>query len=154
MCCDKWWGFHQPNPAYITWGLVWDPQKLGGQSQHGIFDDSSFKFLDKETDVELEISKLISEQHKAKWPEIPSFDEIDQEISKLIQEFWEEERRQKYSDKPSISSCASPLMSYLSEVSDKELALANREIKLGCPDTEKCIDKQDFSIAKSWINII
>ena len=42
--------------------------------------DSSFRFLDKETNIELEISKLISEQEKNKWVEIPSYDEIDEEI--------------------------------------------------------------------------
>ena len=107
------------------------------------FIDSTFKFLDKEKDIELEILKLISEQDRAKWPEIPSYDEIDQEISKLIQEFQEEERKQKDLGKPSISSCASPLMSFLSDVNDKELASASRDIKLGCPDIEKCIDKKD-----------
>ena len=106
------------------------------------FIDSTFKFLDKETDVELEISKLISEQDRAKWPEIQSFDEVDHEISKLIQEFQEEERKQQHSGKPSISSCASPLMSFLSEVSDKELALASADIKLGCPDIENVLIKK------------
>ena len=55
--------------------------------------DSTFRFVDKETDIELEISKLISEQEKNKWTEIPNYDEIDQEISKLIQDFEEEERQ-------------------------------------------------------------
>ena len=55
--------------------------------------DSTFRFLDKERDVELEISKSISDQERNKWPEIPNYDEIDQEISKLIQEFKEEERQ-------------------------------------------------------------
>ena len=47
--------------------------------------DSTFRFVDKETDIELEISKLILEQEKNKWAEIPNYDEIDEEISKLIQ---------------------------------------------------------------------
>ena len=55
--------------------------------------DSTFRFLDKETDVELEISKLILEQERNKWTEIPNYDEIDQEISKLIQGFKEEKRQ-------------------------------------------------------------
>ena len=84
---------------------------------------------------------MISEQDKAKWPEIPSFDDIDQEISKLIQQFHKEERRQKHSGKPSISPCAL----FSSEVSDKELALASRDIKLGCPDIEKSINKEDLN---------
>ena len=42
---------------------------------------SSFRFLDKETDIELEISKLISEQEKNKTVEIPNYDEVDEEIA-------------------------------------------------------------------------
>ena len=56
------------------------------------FLDSTFRFVDKETDIELEISKLLSEQGKNKWTEIPNYDEIDEEIFKLIQSFEEEER--------------------------------------------------------------
>ena len=133
------------NPVNITWGLIWDPQNLEDSHNMESFIDSTFKCLDNETDIELEISKLILEQDRVKWPEIPRFDEIDQEISKLIQEFQEEERKQNESGKPSISSCASPLMSFLSEVSDKDLASASRDIKLGCPDIEKCIDKEDLN---------
>ena len=55
--------------------------------------DSSFRFLDKETDIELEISKLISEQEKNKSVEIPNYDEINEEIARLIQSFEEEENR-------------------------------------------------------------
>ena len=73
--------------------------------------DSTFRFLDEETDIELEISKLILEQERNKSPENPNYDEIDQEISKLTQEFEEEERQQKEPGKPSIVPCASPLMS-------------------------------------------
>ena len=69
-----------------------------------------FRFFNKETDVELEISKLISEQERNKWTEIPNYDEIDQEISKLIQGFEKEERQQKEHGKPSPVSCASPLI--------------------------------------------
>ena len=57
--------------------------------------DYTFRFVDKETDIELEFSKLISEQEKNKWTEIPNYDEIDEEISKLIQSFEEEERQRK-----------------------------------------------------------
>ena len=63
--------------------------------------DSTFRFVDNETDIELEISKLISEQEKSKWTEIPNYDEIDEEISKLIQGFEEEERQKKEQGKPS-----------------------------------------------------
>ena len=85
--------FHQPNPVNITWGLIWDPQYLEDSHNVEPFLDSMFRFLDKETDIELEISKLISEQKRNKWTEIPNYDEIDQEISKLIQDFEEEERQ-------------------------------------------------------------
>ena len=143
--CDKLVGVSLTQPGEYNMGAHLGSSKSFAEDSHNMesFVDSSFKFLDKERDVELEISKLILEQDKAKWPEIPSFDEIDQEISKLIQQFQEEERKQMHSGKPSISSCASPLMSFLSEVSDKELASASRDIKLGCPDIEKCIDKED-----------
>ena len=105
--------------------------------------DSSFRFLDKETDIELEISKLILEQEKNKWAEIPSYDEIDEEISKLIQSFEEEERQRKEQGKPSLVSCASPLMSFLLEESEEELsAISNR---LGCPDVENIIDNTDLN---------
>ena len=103
--------------------------------------NSTFRFLDKERDIELEISKLISKQERNKWPEIPNYDEIDQEISKLIQDFEEEERQQKEPGKPSIVSCASPLMSFLSEGSEKELSAASTDLRLGCPNVEKCIDR-------------
>ena len=55
--------------------------------------NSTFRFLDKERDIELEISKLISEQERNKWTEIPNYDKIDHEISKLIHDFEEEERQ-------------------------------------------------------------
>ena len=73
---------------------------------------------------------MISEQEKNKWTEIPNYDEIDEEISKLIQSFEEEERQGKEQGKPSLVSCASPLMSFLLEESEEELlAVSNR---LGC----------------------
>ena len=56
--------------------------------------DSAFRFVDSKTDIELEYSKLISEQEKNKWTEIPTYDEVDEEVSKLIQSFEEEEERQ------------------------------------------------------------
>ena len=52
--------------------------------------DSSFRFLDKETNIELEILKLISEQeNNKKGLEILNYDEVDEEISRLIQSFEE-----------------------------------------------------------------
>ena len=55
--------------------------------------DSTFQFLVKEIDIELKNLKFISEQEKNKLTEIPNYDEIDEEISKLIQSFEEEERQ-------------------------------------------------------------
>ena len=54
------------------------------------FLDSSFRFLDKETDIELEISKLISEQEK-----IPNYDEVDEKIARIIQCFEEEDKQRR-----------------------------------------------------------
>ena len=99
------------------------------------FIESTFKFLDQGTDIEIEISKLISEQ------ETVNYDKVDNEISKLIQTFKEEEGEQIESGKQSILSCASILMLFLNQVSDKELlASASRSLRLGCPDIEKCIE--------------
>ena len=80
-------------PTNITWGLIWDPPYLEDSHNMESLIDSMFRFLDKERDVELEISKLILEQGRNKWSEIPNYDEIDQEISILIQGFEEEERQ-------------------------------------------------------------
>ena len=82
--------------------------------------DSSFRFLDKETDIELEISKLVSEQEKNKSVEIPNYDEVDEEIARLIQTFEEEEKHRWEQGKPSLIACASPLMSFLLEDSEEE----------------------------------
>ena len=87
------------------------------------FLDSSFRFLDKETDIELEISNLILEQERNKCieiPEIPNYDEVDEEIARLIQSFEEEEKQRWEQGKPSLISCASPLMSFLLEDSEVE----------------------------------
>ena len=84
--------------------------------------DSSFRFSDKETDIELEISKFISEQEKSKI-EIPNYDEVDEEIARLIQNFEEEERQKWEQGKPSLITCASPLMFFLLDETDKDLAV-------------------------------
>ena len=86
--------------------------------------DSSFRFLDKETNVELEISKLISEQEKnKKGLEIPNYDEVDEEIARLIHNFEEEEKQRWEQGKPALIACASPLMSFLLEEKDEDLAV-------------------------------
>ena len=86
----------------------------------------SFRFLDKETNVELEISKLILEQEKnKKGLEIPNsnYDEVDEEIARLIHNFEEEEKQRWEQGKPSLIACASPLMSFLLEEKDEDLAV-------------------------------
>ena len=88
------------------------------------FIDSSFRFLDKETNVELEISKLILEQeNNKKGSEIPNYDEVDEEIARLIHNFDEEEKQRWEQGKPSLIACASPLMSFLLEETDEDLAV-------------------------------
>ena len=83
------------------------------------------------------------EQEKNKWVEIPSYDEIDEEISKLIHSFEEEGRQRKEQGKPSLVSCASPLMLFLLEESEEELsAISNR---VGCPNVENNIDNTDLT---------
>ena len=85
--------------------------------------DSSFRFLDKEKDIELEISKLISEQeNNKKGLEILNYDEVDKEISRLIKSFEKEEKQRWEQGKPSLIMCASPLMSFLLEETEEDLA--------------------------------
>ena len=86
----------------------------------------SFRFLDKETNVELEISKLISEQERnRKGLEIPNsnYDEVDEEIARLKHNFEEEEKQRGEQGKPSLITCASPLLSFLLEEKDEDLAV-------------------------------
>ena len=88
--------------------------------------DSSFRFLDKETNVELEISKLILEQERnKKGLEISNsnYDEEDEEIARLIHNFEEEEKQRQEQGKPSLIACASLLMSFLLEEKDEDLAV-------------------------------
>ena len=85
--------------------------------------ESNFRFLDKETNVELEISKLISEQERNN--ENPNYDDVDEEIARLIHNFEEEEKQRREQGKPSLISCASPLLSFLLEEKDEDLAVIN-----------------------------
>ena len=88
--------------------------------------ESNFRFLDKETNVELEISKLISEQERnKKGLEIQNsnYDEVDAEIARLIQNFEEEEKQRWEQGKPSLIACASPLLSFLLEETNEDLAV-------------------------------
>ena len=86
-------------------------------------ENSSYGFVDKETNVELEISKLISEQERNN--EHPNYDEVDQEIARLIHNFEEEEKQRREQGKPSLIACASPLLSFLLEEKDEDLAVIN-----------------------------
>ena len=67
---------------------------------------------------------MISEQEKnKKGLEIPNYGEVDEEIFRLIQCFEEEEKQRREQGKPSLIACASPLMSFLLEEPDEDLAV-------------------------------
>ena len=88
--------------------------------------ESNFRFIDKETNVELEFSKLILEQERnKKGLEIQNsnYDEVDAEIARLIHSFEEEEKQRWEQGKPSLIACASPLLSSFLEEKDEELAV-------------------------------
>ena len=53
--------------------------------------ESNFRFLDKETNVELEISKLLSEQERNN--QNLNYDDVDEEIARVIHNFEEEEKQ-------------------------------------------------------------
>ena len=53
--------------------------------------ETEFRFLDKETNVELEISKLLSEQDNKN----QNLNDVDEEIARLIHNFEEEERQRR-----------------------------------------------------------
>ena len=83
--------------------------------------ETEFRFLDKETNVELEISKLLSEQDNKN----QNLNDVDEEIARLIHNFEEEEKQRREQGKPSLISCASPLLSFLLEETDEDLAIVN-----------------------------
>ena len=85
--------------------------------------ESNFRFLDKETNVELEISKLISEQERNN--ENPNYDYVDEEIARLIHSFEEEEKQRREQGKPSLITCVSWLLSFLLEEKDEDLTVTN-----------------------------
>ena len=119
-----------------------------------------FEVLDHKIDLEITISKIISEQGTKNLEEldlaiaelftdqeIVNYDETDNEISKLIPTIGqeEEEEEQKEPGKPSIFTHALILMSFLNEVSDKLLSSAGRNLRFGCPQVEKCLEPTDDS---------
>ena len=71
--------------------------------------------------LKLEISKLISEQERNNLN--PNYDEVDEEIARLIHNFEEEEKQRWEQGKPSLIVCASPLLSFLFEEKDEDLAV-------------------------------
>ena len=83
--------------------------------------ETEFRFLDKETNVELEISKLLSEQDRRN----QNLNDVDEEIARLIHNFEEEERQRWEQGKPSLISCASPLLSFLLEENNDDLGIVN-----------------------------
>ena len=83
--------------------------------------ETEFRFLDKETNVELEISKLLSDQDSRN----QNLNDVDEEIARLIHNFEEEERQRREQGKPSLIACASPLLSFLLEETDDDLGIVN-----------------------------
>ena len=83
--------------------------------------ETEFRFLDKETNVELEISKLLSEQDSRN----QNLNDVDEEIARLIHSFEEEEKQRWEQGKPSLIACASPLLSFLLEEPDDDLGIVN-----------------------------
>ena len=83
--------------------------------------ETEFRFLDKETNVELEIYKLLSEQDSRN----QNLNDVDEEIARLIHNLEEEEKQRREQGKPSLVACASPLLSFLLEETDDDLAIVN-----------------------------
>ena len=50
-------------------------------------------------------------------------DQVDEEITRLIHNFEEEEKQRRDQGKPSLIACASPLLSFLLEEKDEDLAV-------------------------------
>ena len=89
----------------VTCGLIRDLQNLEDSCNMDSFIDSTFEFLDQEK---------------------KNYDESDLKNLKLIPTI-RQESEQKESNTPSISSCASSLMSFLDQVSDKLLSSACKD---------------------------
>ena len=111
--------------------------------------ESNFRFLDKETNVELEISKLISEQERNN--ENPNYDDVDEEIARLIHNFEEEEKQRREQGKPSLIACASPLLSFLLEEKDEDLAVTNDRLGISQAMSREDLEANNLQkdIAKS-----
>ena len=111
--------------------------------------DSNFRFLDKETNVELEISKLIPEREGNN--ENLNYDDVDEEIARLIHTFEEEEKQRREQGKSSLIVCASPLLSFLLEEKDEELAVIND--RLGISQTMSREDLEAHNLQKEIVNL-
>ena len=117
--------------------------------------EANFRFLDKETNVELEISKLISEQERnKKGLEIrnSNYDEVDAEITRLIQNFEEEEKQRWEQGKPSLIACASPLLSFLLEETEEDLAVISDRLGISQVMSREDLEANRLQkdIDKSW----
>ena len=65
----------------------------------------------------------MEQENNKKGLEIPNYDEVDEEIARLIHNFDKEEKQRWEQGKPSLTECASPLMSFLLEETDEDLAV-------------------------------
>ena len=110
--------------------------------------ETEFKFLDKETNVELEISKLLSEQDSKN----QNLNDVDKEIARLIHNFEEEEKQRWEQGKPSLISCASPLLSFLLEETDEDLAIVNDRLGISQVMSREDLEasKLQREINRSW----
>ena len=113
--------------------------------------ESNFRFLDKETNVELEISKLLLEQERNN--QNLNYDDVDEEIARLIHNFEEEEKQRQEQGKPSLILCASPLLSFLLEEKDKDLAVTNDKLGISQAMSTEDLEVNNLQkdIAKSQV---
>ena len=101
--------------------------------------ETEFRFLDKETNVELEISKLLSEQDSKN----QNLNDVGEEIARLIHNFKEEEKQRREQGKPSLILCASPLLSFLLEATDEDLAIVNDRLGIS-----QVMSREDLEVNK------
>ena len=76
---------------------------------------------------------------------------MDEEIARLIHDFEEEEKQRWEQGKPSLISCASPLLSFLLEEKDEELAVTNNRLGISQAMSRDDLDAHNLQkeIAKS-----
>ena len=112
--------------------------------------ETEFRFLDKETNVELEISKLLSEQDSRNQNQ--NLNDVDEEITRLIHNFEEEERQRREQGKPSLISCASPLLSFLLEEKDDDLGIVNDRLGISQAMSREDLEANTLQreINRSW----